>query len=36
MVFRVIPGSSEPKFHLNTDLEPIVDDLQQLNNGIII
>ena len=36
MVFRVIPGPSEPKLHLNTYLEPIVDDLQQLNNGIII
>ena len=32
----VIPGPSEPKLHLNTYLKPIVDDLQQLSNGIII
>ena len=36
MVLGVIPGPTEPKLHLNTYLKPIVDDLQQLNNGIII
>ena len=32
----VIPGPHEPKLHTNSFLAPLVDDLQQLWDGVIM
>ena len=32
----LIPGPKEPKLHMNSFLEHLVDDLQQLWNGIVV
>lgn len=36
MLLGVIPGLHEPKKHVNTFLTPIVEELQQLWEGIIL
>lgn len=36
LVIGIIPGPKEPKFHVNTYLEPIVDELLSLWNGVKI